>query len=210
MPAPDVATLIEANLHRGPHAWGIALRMPSGEVFAHKTTGAVVRYVDLICELTQNARAWVLHLRKATVGDPDDPGAAHPFPCGASDDEPEFVCHNGTASETSRLARLVGLGSDATDSQAIAAAVQKYRRTYCPEVALVQALELATRYTLRRLRGHAAVLLRRDQIVAASTGRTLFCRASERASVLCSVVPEGWEGQWNDLRSVRSITLWIP
>ncbi len=94
-----LARIIEANVQRGPHAFGLAWIDGRGRLRMFKQAGLMTDHLPVL-RMVEDARLLVGHLRYATHGDPEDNLNNHPHPVDGG-----WLVHNGVIRNHAQLTR---------------------------------------------------------------------------------------------------------
>lgn len=118
-----LTSIIEANMARGPHAFGFAWIDSRGILHAYRQQGRMNRQLDIL-SLVHDARMLIGHLRWATDGDPSHNINNHPHACDGG-----WLVHNGIVSNHRRLIDRYGLAPvSECDSEVIGLLVENSKR----------------------------------------------------------------------------------
>jgi glutamine---fructose-6-phosphate transaminase (isomerizing) len=116
-----VRGIVEANIQRGPHAFGFAWIDDAGRLRSYRQAGRLTCFLPLL-RMLADARLMVGHLRWATQGHPGDNVNNHPHPVDGG-----WLVHNGIVSNYDALRqrhdRRVHLSSEC-DSEVIGSLIE--------------------------------------------------------------------------------------
>lgn len=199
--------------HRGPDAFGFGWIDAAGNLQHYKQAGSIVDHREALGMLLES-RAFIGHVRKATVGDPADPTNNHPFEYARAGTTRQkfqrgYLIHNGTISHHERLSQWLegkfGIERRSVcDSELIARTIEVTGQT-TQEKQLKDALTLARLHS--RTQAMAAAMIERDRIVFARAGKPLFFGTAQRGGHYFSSVRSGLPAAAVSVRngSIKSI-----
>jgi len=202
-----IKAMVEANIARGPHAFGFAWVDGAGTLRCYKQTGRLTDHLALLA-LVRDARTMIAHVRWATHGDPRENANNHPHPCDGG-----WMVHNGVVENYEHLVRRHRLWlTSECDSESIALLIEDARvGTRLGKVASA----------VRRTEGRLAMLgLWRQSLVAVRRGNPLSQMTRDEGLYLATLptassewkpMPDGRASIWCPARrGLRSIIIPVP